>query len=139
MKKLLLLSSALVVLMSAMLLAGNEIKIGTAGAQELRIPVGSRGSALGGAMVANAYGAEALFWNPAGAANQTGTEAMFSHLEYFADMNLEYVVLPLNSRVLELSARRSRCCQSATFSGRRGTTSRASVVKPSIRPFPFLG
>ncbi len=91
MKKIFLISSALLVLMSAMLLAGNEIKIGTAGAQELRIPVGSRGSALGGAMIANSYGAEALFWNPAGAANQAGTEAMFSHLEYFADMNLEYV------------------------------------------------
>jgi hypothetical protein len=91
MKKILILSSALLILMSAMLLAGNEQRIGTAGAQELRIPVGSRGSALGGSLVANAYGAEALFWNPAGAANQSGTEAMFSHLEYFADMNLEYV------------------------------------------------
>ncbi|MGB5105417.1 MAG: PorV/PorQ family protein [Candidatus Zixiibacteriota bacterium] len=93
MKKIFLLSSALLILTSAMLLAGNEIKIGTAGAQELRIPVGSRGSALGGAMIANSYGAEALYWNPAGAANQAGTEAMFSHLEYFADMNLEYVAV----------------------------------------------
>lgn len=96
MKKILLVSSALLILMSAMLLAGNEVKIGTAGAQELRIPVGSRGSALGGAMIANSYGAEALFWNPAGAANQAGTEAMFSHLEYFADMNLEYVGITTN-------------------------------------------
>ncbi len=93
MKKIFLLSLALLVVLSAMLLAGNEQRIGTAGAQELRIPIGSRGSALGGSLVASASGAEALFWNPAGSASQNGTEAMFSHLEYFADMSLEYVAM----------------------------------------------
>ena len=93
MKKTLLMSLALVIVLSAMLLAGSEDRIGTAGAQELRIPIGSRGSAMGGALVANAKGTEALFWNPAGAAAGGGTEAMFSHLQYFADMKLEYVAV----------------------------------------------
>jgi len=93
MKKLFLLSLALLLVLSAVLLAGNEQRIGTAGAQELRIPIGSRGSALGGSLIANASGAEALYWNPAGVATMSGTEAMFSHLEYFADMNLEYVAM----------------------------------------------
>lgn len=93
MRKILLMSLALVIALSAMLLAGSEDRIGTAGAQELRIPVGSRGTAMGGAMVANSKGAEALYWNPAGAAMQTGTEAMFSHLDYFAGMSLEYAAV----------------------------------------------
>jgi hypothetical protein len=91
MKKIFLISFALIFVLSAVLLAGNTQRLGTAGAQELRIPVGSRGSAMGGSLVANAYGAEALYWNPAGAAGMSGTEAMFTHLEYFAGMNLEYV------------------------------------------------
>ena len=32
--------------------AGDDLKLGTSGAQELRIPVGSRGTALGGSAVA---------------------------------------------------------------------------------------
>jgi len=93
MKKTLLMSLALVIVLSAMLLAGSEDRIGTAGAQELRIAIGSRGSAMGGALVADAKGTEALFWNPAGAAVEGGTEAMFSHLQYFADMKLEYAAV----------------------------------------------
>jgi hypothetical protein len=96
MKKTLLMSLALVIVLSAMLLAGSEDRIGTAGAQELRIPIGSRGSAMGGALVANAKGTEALFWNPAGAVAVGGTEAMFSHLQYFADMKLEYAAVKTN-------------------------------------------
>jgi len=75
---------------SVALHAGGDERIGTAGAQELRIPVGSRMSALGGSGVAEAIGAEALFWNPAGAAFYEGTEVMFTHLEYFADIDVEY-------------------------------------------------
>ncbi|NMC44872.1 MAG: hypothetical protein GYA46_13220 [candidate division Zixibacteria bacterium] len=36
--------------------AGNERRIGTSGAQELRIPVGARGTALGGAILADVQG-----------------------------------------------------------------------------------
>ncbi len=86
MRKTLWLSLALVIALSAMLLAGSEDRIGTAGAQELRISVGSRGVAMGGALVANCSGTEALYWNPAGVVRQSGTEAMFSHLDYFAGM-----------------------------------------------------
>jgi hypothetical protein len=93
MKRILVLSLALLLLFSAALLAENDRRLGTAGAQELRIPVGSRGTAMGGTIIANARGVDALYWNPAGAAGQTGTQAMFSHLEYFADMNLEYAAI----------------------------------------------
>ncbi len=96
MKKILMISLALVIVLSAVLLAGSENRIGTAGAQELRIPVGSRGSAMGGALVAGASGAEAIFWNPAGVVSGDVTEAMFSHLQYFADMKLEFVAVKTN-------------------------------------------
>ena len=59
-------------LCSAALYAGGDERIGTSGAQELRIPVGSRMSSLAGAGVADAVGAEAMYWNPAGITNING-------------------------------------------------------------------
>ena len=70
--------------------AGSDRRLGTAGAQELVIPIGSRGTAMGGAVVASAYGVESMFWNPAGLASLEGTEAMFSHLPYMADIDVNF-------------------------------------------------
>jgi len=83
-------------LVASSLYAGNDDRIGTAGAQELRIPVGSRASAMAGANIADVTGTEALFWNPAGVAYQEGTEAMFTHIEYLADINVNYVGVATN-------------------------------------------
>ncbi|RKX22598.1 MAG: hypothetical protein DRP45_11230 [Candidatus Zixiibacteriota bacterium] len=71
--------------------AGNSKRIGTAGALELQIPIAARGAAMGGAVMANTFGVEAMVWNPAGLAYLEGTEAMFTHLEYIADINVNYV------------------------------------------------
>jgi len=73
--------------------AGSSERQGTSGANELRIPVGPRGTALGGSTVADASGPEALFWNPAGLATLTQTDAYFSHLSYIADMSVSYFAL----------------------------------------------
>ena len=71
--------------------AGTETRIGTGGAVELRLPVGARSLALGGATLANESGVEALFYNPAGAAaTEAETEVAFSHTAYIADINLNY-------------------------------------------------
>lgn len=70
--------------------AGSDRRIGTAGAQELRIPIGSRGTALGGAILADVTGIEAVYWNPAGLANLEGTETMFSHQPYLADIAVNF-------------------------------------------------
>src|SRR5512137_2251626 len=67
-------------------LAGSNGRKGTAGAPELSIAVGPRGTALGGAVVSDVTGVESMFWNPAGLGTLTKTEAMFSHTQYFADM-----------------------------------------------------
>jgi hypothetical protein len=45
---------------------------------------------MAGADIADVSGAEALYWNPAGVAHHDGTEAMFSHLEYMADIDINY-------------------------------------------------
>ena len=71
--------------------AGNAQRIGTAGAQELVIPIGSRGAAMGGSAVATSYGIESMYYNPAGLADLEGTEAMFTHLPYMADIDMNFV------------------------------------------------
>lgn len=92
--------------------AGSENRKGTGGAHELRIPVGPRGTALGGAVVGDATGVEALFWNPAGMAGLEHTEALFSHSTYFAEQKLnfagvatrmgDWATLGVNAKVLSI-------------------------------------
>ncbi len=77
--------------------AGDNNRTGTAGAQELLIPVGARDLALGGSSVAATNGVEAIYWNPAGLAMTTGVEAMFSHLNYFADIGVTYGAVGINT------------------------------------------
>jgi hypothetical protein len=79
-------------LIAAQTFAGTGQRKGTAGAQELLIPVGSVGTALGGANLANVTGLEAIYWNPAGlAASSHSSEVMISHLRYLADINVNFV------------------------------------------------
>jgi hypothetical protein len=79
---------------SAEVQAGSGLRKGTAGATELMIPVGSRGTALGGAFLSSVNGVEALYWNPAGlAASDVNTEVMFSHLKWIGDLDVEYAAL----------------------------------------------
>ncbi len=74
--------------------AANKDRIGTAGAQELLIPVGARGIALGGSSMVFANGVEAIYWNPAGLGRMnTGVEAMVSQMNYIADINVTYGAL----------------------------------------------
>lgn len=89
-RKLVIICVISVLALASVSLAGSDRRLGTSGAQYLRIPVGSRGTAMGGAIGADVYGAEAIFYNPAGVAMIEGTEVMFSHLNYFADMDLNY-------------------------------------------------
>jgi hypothetical protein len=76
--------------------AGSEERKGTAGAYELQLPVGARGSALGGAVTGDASGVEAIFWNPAGLATLARPEVMFSNTRYFADQKLNYAAFGAN-------------------------------------------
>lgn len=74
--------------------AGGDQRNGTAGAQELLIPVGARGLALSGSYVAGLSGLETIFYNPAGlGAMHNSAEAMFSHMSYIADIGISYAAV----------------------------------------------
>lgn len=62
--------------------------VGTAGAQELRIPVGARNTALAGSNLGDVGGVEAMFWNPGGLARLEGSQAAFGNFQYWADMTM---------------------------------------------------
>jgi len=86
-----------ILFLASELIAGSEQRSGTAGAQELLIPVGSRGTALNGAFISGIDGIESIYWNPAGLATNSHTvQAMFSHQNYLVDMNVSYGALAIN-------------------------------------------
>lgn len=69
--------------------AGSKKRRGTAGAQELLIPVGSRGTAMAGAYVAGISGLEAIEWNMAGLAGMSNNgQAMSSYSSWIADIGV---------------------------------------------------
>lgn len=74
--------------------SGPRTKLGTMAAPELMIPLGSIGTSLQGSNLASVTGIESLFWNPAGLSsinNNKSGEAMFSYMNYFADIKMQYV------------------------------------------------
>jgi len=93
--KLLILCLALTLVVSVDGIAQEE-RTGTNAASELLIPVGARYIATGGAPIATAQGVEAIYYNPAGVARSNyGADAMFSHMQYIADININYAAASL--------------------------------------------
>ena len=77
--------------------AGGGSRNGTGGATELLIPAGPRGIALAGSNAATSRGIDALFWNPAGIAHMSNSAtATFSHMNYIADIGVEYGAIAAN-------------------------------------------
>ncbi len=73
------------------ILAGGGSRNGTAGATQLLVPVGARGIAMGEAAITNTIGVDALYWNPANLSlAKSNTNALFSHMNYIADIGVEY-------------------------------------------------
>ncbi len=75
-------------------------KVGAAGAQFLKIGVGGRGTAMGGANSAAGNDLSALFYNPAGIYQIDGTQAMFAYTKWFGGFTHNYVAVavPLGSQ-----------------------------------------
>ena len=81
----------LLVGISTSVFASGGNRTGAGGASQLLIPVGARNIALGGASIASASGLSALYWNPAGIAKMNnGVGVTFSHMNYIADIGVEY-------------------------------------------------
>ena len=70
--------------------AGGLDRIGTAGAQELRIPVGAASTAIGGSTVALGNGIANMFYNPASLAAVDENQALVSYSTYLADAKVNY-------------------------------------------------
>lgn len=77
-------------------LAGND-NTGTSAANFLKIGVGPRGNALGGAFVAQVNDYSSLYWNPAGIANITSLEIGIAYTDWLLDLSHNFVgvVYPL--------------------------------------------
>jgi hypothetical protein len=65
-------------------------KVGTVGAQFLKVGVGARGVAMGEAFVAVADDASATYWNPAGIATIQGSQFSLNHATWPAELSHEY-------------------------------------------------
>lgn len=61
-------------------------KVGTTSAQFLKLGYGARATSMGGSYVADAADLSALYWNPAGLAQITGSAVQLSRTEYLADI-----------------------------------------------------
>jgi hypothetical protein len=75
----------------------NVTNVATTAAPFLQIGVGSRAIGMGGAFVATANDASAMYWNPAGLGKLTSAELIFVHTDWLAGISFEYAgaVLPL--------------------------------------------
>lgn len=82
--------ACIIAVLSAAGLHAQNANLGTAGALFLKIPVGARPAALGGAVTSCGSGAEALFWNPAGTAGVKGSAFAVSHVEWWAGSRLNH-------------------------------------------------
>ncbi|KPL26671.1 MAG: hypothetical protein AMS23_00845 [Bacteroides sp. SM1_62] len=71
-------------------------KVGTTAAQFLKIGVGARAIAMGGAFVAVANDVTGLYWNPAGIARLHRNEAILLHTEWLADVNFDYAGIAIH-------------------------------------------
>jgi hypothetical protein len=70
----------------------NMTKSGTTSAQFLKIGIGPKAIGMGGAFVSVANDVSAVYWNPAGLGKIQSGEAMFTHIQWIADINVENAV-----------------------------------------------
>lgn len=75
----------------------NVSKVATTAAPFLTIGVGARAVGMGGAFVATASDASALYWNPGGLARLERPETLIMHTQWLADMSFNYagLVVPI--------------------------------------------
>ncbi len=103
MKNNILLKTALLSLLFSLLFssvsAQGVSKVGTSAAPFLKIPVGARASAMGGAFVAMADDPSALFWNPGGIARIEKASLMVDHSPWLPGLQHNFIgfTLPLQN------------------------------------------
>lgn len=75
-------------------------KVGTVGAQFLKVGVGARGVAMGEAFVAVADDATGTYWNPAGIASIQGSQFTLSHSTWPAELSHEFAAYVFSYKFL---------------------------------------
>lgn len=80
----------------SLVFAGND-NVGTSAANFLKIGVGPRGTAMGGAFVAHVNDVTSLYWNPSGITNVTSLEVGVSFTDWILDIQHNFlgVVYPV--------------------------------------------
>ena len=87
----------LVAVMASTTYAGAGNRVGTSGASELLIPVGTRDIGMGGSTAATSTGIDALFWNPAAVSMMSNSVGLYvSHMNYIADIGVDYGAVAAN-------------------------------------------
>jgi type IX secretion system protein PorV len=81
---------ALLLALAVPAVAGSLDRVGTSGAQELRIPVGAASIATGSSSVAVGDGLDNIYWNPASLASTDQSEAMAAYSSYLGDTKVNY-------------------------------------------------
>ena len=74
----------------SLLLAGDEARIGTSGANQLLVPVGARGVAMSGSDLVYSHGLESAYWNPAGLSRLEGATVLASQMKMFGDVGVSF-------------------------------------------------
>jgi len=79
---------AITILIFSTVLQAEFNKAGRTSLQFLKIGIGSRPVAMGEACIANIYGVNAVFWNPAGIVYIDGGEVGFNYARWIGDLDL---------------------------------------------------
>ena len=74
----------------------SQSKVGTSAVSFLGIAVGPRAVGLGGAFVAVANDASALYWNPGGITRSGKSEFIFSHTNWLVDSKFDWAGVVIN-------------------------------------------
>lgn len=86
----------LTAMMSAQEFVSNVSKRGTTAAPFLSIAQGARALGMGTAFVAVADDQSAMYWNPAGIADLSGTRIVFDYTQWIAEIKYNYVGATIN-------------------------------------------
>ena len=78
------------ILTLAVLIGGDESRIGTSGGNQVLVPVGARGIAMAGSERVYSSGLESIYWNPAGLARSENPNVLASSMDLFNDVGVNY-------------------------------------------------
>lgn len=85
-------------MMTSLLVAGDPARVGTSSGDQVKVPVGSRNLAMGGADIATTKNIDAIFWNPAGLGElqSNNVAGLFSNQRMIADISTNYFAMGFN-------------------------------------------